>query len=122
MLTLQLRQTLSTLPPGIDASVQSTGGGLAVTQDGGLVIASNRGHDSITTFSVDDSGLLQFCTCVSTGGRTPRHFTLAPTGRHVLVANQDSDEVAVFHLGRDGVLSPTGCTHHVPSPNFICFI
>jgi 6-phosphogluconolactonase len=31
-------------------------------------------------------------------GRTPRDFTLDPTGRFLLVANQDSDNIVTFRL------------------------
>jgi len=42
-------------------------------------------------------------------GRTPRHFALDPSGRYLLVANQDSDEIAVFRVHpKTGQLTPVG--------------
>jgi len=57
---------------------------------------SNRGHNSIAMFSVADSaGALALEQVISTEGDWPRNFSLDPTGRWLLVANQRSDSVVV---------------------------
>ena len=67
---------------------------IAVSGDGRFVYASNRGHDSIATFTVGESGgRLDFVNTVPTGGAWPRHFTLAPNGTWLYVANQNSNTV-----------------------------
>lgn len=67
---------------------------IAVSADGRFVYASNRGHDSIATFAVRAGGrTLEFVNTVPTGGTWPRHFTLAPDGRWLYVANQNSNTV-----------------------------
>jgi len=67
---------------------------IAVSGDGRFVYASNRGHDSIATFTVRESGRrLEFVDTVPTGGSCPRHFTLAPDGQWLYVANQRANTV-----------------------------
>ena len=58
---------------------------------------SNRGHDSVVVFSIDGgTGAMALEQVVPCGGAWPRSFTLDPTGRWLLVANQRSDSVVVF--------------------------
>lgn len=60
---------------------------------------SNRGHHSLTAFSIDDTdGHLKFETRFSTGGKEPRDFSIDPTGRWLLAANQHSDNIVPFRL------------------------
>jgi 6-phosphogluconolactonase len=69
-------------------------GEIQVSDDGRFVYASNRGHDSITTFAVDTTGRqLTFVSTTPCGGHWPRHFTLDPTGRWVYVSNQQANTV-----------------------------
>ena len=57
-----------------------------------FVYGSNRVKDSdglIVTFAIDQtSGMLTPVGWTPSGGATPRNFALAPSGRHMLVANQ----------------------------------
>jgi 6-phosphogluconolactonase len=117
---LSPQDTRSTVPAGW------TGGGggtnypadIHVAASGGTVYVSNRGHNSIAVLSVAEStGALALDQVVSTDGDWPRNFTLDPTGRWLLVANQRSDSVVVF--GRDpdnGRLTPTRQRLALPSP------
>jgi len=107
-------QTVSTLPP--DFSGPNTAAEIAVSADGRFLYGSNRGHDSLVVFSIDAaSGRLSPIGHVPTGGRTPRHFALGPTGRWLLAANQDSGNVVVFRLN-GGMPEPTGRAIAVDRP------
>ena len=58
-----------------------------------------------------------------TRGATPRHFQFDPSGEWLIVANQDSDAIGVFHFRLStGELGWTGNEYHVPSPNFVCCV
>jgi 6-phosphogluconolactonase (cycloisomerase 2 family) len=60
---------------------------------------------------------------VTTGGLTPRFFALGPDSKHLSVANQDSDEITVFHIDEiAGTLIPTGVRIGVGSPSAISFV
>lgn len=70
---------------------------IQISPEGRFVYASNRGEDSLAVFMVASTdGALTLIQRISSGGRTPTHFTLDPTGRWVLCGNQDSATVAVF--------------------------
>ena len=84
-------QVVSTLPDEVDGEGFSSAE-IAVDATGRFVYVSNRGHHSIATFDIDQStGRLAPAGHVSTGGQTPRHFAIHPSGARVYVANQDSD-------------------------------
>ena len=90
---------------------------------GKFLYGSNRGHDSIAAFSVDQvTGKLSMLGYYSTGGRTPRHFGIDPAGNLLVVANQDSDCVVVLHIDQQtGVLEPAASIA-LPSPACVVFV
>jgi 6-phosphogluconolactonase len=91
----EIVQTLSTLPEGyLDAN---TCADIHISGDGKFVYASNRGHNSIAIYSVnEDSGELQLLGYELTRGQTPRNFNLSPNGRFLLVANQTTNSISSF--------------------------
>ncbi|MBI2238025.1 MAG: lactonase family protein [Actinobacteria bacterium] len=110
----------STLPPGY--SGESTCAEVAITPDGRFVYGSNRGHDSIVVLAFDASSLEPVGWAPS-GGRTPRHFALDPTGETMVVANQDSGTLAVFAVdGDDGLPRPTGEVARCATPVYVRFL
>ncbi len=108
--------TRSTVPAGWTGTNYPAD--IHVAASGRTLYASNRGHNSIAVFSVAEAtGTLALEQVVSTEGDWPRNFSLSPTGRWLLVANQRSDSVVVF--GRDpdnGRLTPTRQRIAIPSP------
>jgi len=101
-------QSVSTLPPGF--SGDNSTAEVAVSPDGRFVYGSNRGHDSLAVFRVDDAaGTLTLVGHVPTGGKAPRHFAIDPTGRFILAANQGTGTIVVFRVdGESGMLSAVG--------------
>ena len=90
-------QTHTTLPKDVVDRSGYSCADIHVSPDGRFVYGSNRGHHTIAIFSIDqDSGRLTAAGHASTRGRTPRNFTLDPTGAWLLAANQDSDDISVF--------------------------
>lgn len=119
---LTLRQSVSTLPEGLSGS--NTTAEVAVHPNGGFVYASNRGHDSLAVFRLDvTNSSLQLIQHVSTGGRTPRHFSLDPLGRQLWAANQASHSVVRFQVDpAGGRLEPVGEPLKVGNPVCIRFL
>ncbi|HTQ60750.1 MAG TPA: lactonase family protein [Candidatus Solibacter sp.] len=115
-------QTISTLPSGF--SGKNDAAEIAVYPSGKFLYTSNRGHDSIAAFAIDQKkGTLKSLGQVLTGGKTPRHFVIDPTGAYLLAENQESNNVVVFHIdSATGSLTPTGQTIEVPSPVCITFV
>ena len=65
-----------------------------MTADGRFLYASNRGHDSVVAFAVDQaSGRLSPAGWAPSGGRTPRFIGLDPDDRFLYAANEGSDTV-----------------------------
>jgi 6-phosphogluconolactonase len=117
-------QTLSTLPAGISPTAKDSGAELQLHPSGRFLYASNRGPDSITVFSIDAAkGTLKQIEVVSSGGKTPRGFSIDPSGRYLLVGNQDSGNVVVFAIDGDtGRLKPVGEPVPVATPVSVAFV
>lgn len=117
---LKESQTISTIPG--DFSGQNSCAEIEVAPDGRFLYGSNRGHDSIVAFSIDqETGKLAFVEHVSSGGKTPRNFAIDPTGGFLLAANQNSDSVVSFRIDAlSGKLSPTGHAVEIPTP--VCVV
>jgi 6-phosphogluconolactonase len=119
---MQEIQSLSTLPAGASDSGWSTAE-VVVEPSGRFVYVSNRGHDSIAIFAIDQaSGRISSVGHVATGGRTPRNIEIDPTGRRLYAANQDSDTIVRFDLDPDtGQLGRSGEVVEVGAPVCILF-
>jgi 6-phosphogluconolactonase len=112
-------QTLSTLPAGFSGT--NTGAEVWVHPSGAFVFASNRGDDSIATFSRDaTSGMLALVGHTKTGGMTPRDFTLDPDGRFLYAANQASNTVVALAFDpASGMLSSIASSVTAQMPSFV---
>jgi 6-phosphogluconolactonase len=115
-------QSVSALPA--DYSGPKEAAEIAVHPSGKFLYTSNRGHDSIAVFAIDEKkGTLKSLGQVLTGGKTPRHFAIDPTGAYLLAENQESNNIVIFHIDpATGSLTPTGQTVDVPSPVCLTFI
>jgi 6-phosphogluconolactonase len=91
---------------------------VVVHPSGKFVYCSNRGHDSLAIFTVDQAkGTLTPAGHVKTGGQIPRNFNIDPTGNYLLAANQRSNDIHVFRIDtKTGQLTPTGQVLKVGSP------
>jgi 6-phosphogluconolactonase len=119
--TLTQLQTLSTLPDGF--SGDSSGAEIVAHPGSKFLYASNRGHDSIAAFRIDEAkGTLTSIDRVSTQGKTPRSFEIDPSGRFLVAANQNSGTLVVFRIDQQtGALTPAGTSVEVPSPVSVVF-
>ena len=74
-------------------------------------------------FRIAAGGDLQLVEMASTRGRTPRNFTIDPSGRWLIAANQESNTLAVFRIdSTTGALSPAGGLASVGSPVSLLFV
>ena len=119
---LSVMQTVSTLPTGWTGTNYPAD--IHLASAGGTLYVSNRGHNSIAVFSVSTStGAFVLEQSVSTEGDWPRNFTLDPTGRWLLVANQRSGTIVVFARDPEsGRLTPTNQRISVASPVCLRFL
>jgi 6-phosphogluconolactonase len=109
-----------TLPDGY--ADPNAAAGIVVHPNGRFLYASNRGHDSITCWGLSSDGQFALIDHAPTRGRTPRHFTIAPSGRWLVAANQNSESLAVFSIDEgSGRLAPAGDTISTGSPVCVLF-
>jgi 6-phosphogluconolactonase len=115
-------QIVTTLPSSYTAN--NTGAEIAVAPSGRFLYGSNRGHDSIVVFAIDEkSGRLTYVENQPTQGSTPRGFGIDPSGTFLLAANQRSDSVVVFRIDRrTGRLTPAGHKIDVGAPVCVTFV
>ena len=103
--TLTAFQTIAALSKDYDG--ENTCAQIHITPSGKFLYVSNRGHDSIAGFSIDDAtGQL-----VSLGQQlteaTPRAFTIDVTGNFLFAAGQASGRIASYRIdAQTGTLKP----------------
>jgi 6-phosphogluconolactonase len=116
---LDALQTLSTLPPGTDGASNSCAE-VVVAPSGNFVYGSNRGHDSIVTFSVEPtSGRLTFLGTTASGGKIPRSFTLSTDGKLMLVANESGNITTFLVDTNSGALLQQQSVEVAHKPQFV---
>jgi 6-phosphogluconolactonase len=117
-------QTVSTLPEGQKVVPGFSTAEVQVHPSGKFLYGSNRGHDTIVVFAIDqNTGRLTYVEHEPTQGSTPRNFGIDPSGTYLLAANQKSDSVIVFRIDPEsGRLSPTGTRITVGSPVCVKFV
>ncbi len=114
-------QTLPTLPA--DFQGKSTTSAIRIHPSGRFVYGSNRGHDSLAIFAVNDAdGTLTPRGHTLTQGRNPRDFNIDPSGTFLIAGNQDTDTLVTFRIdAATGSLTPTGQATSVMTPVCIAF-
>lgn len=126
--TLTELDTVSTLPAGQTGG--SSAAEIAFGPGGKFLYASNRdngGKDTIVVFAQDAaSGKLTLVEHVPSGGRTPRTFTIDPTGQWLVVTNNAgaSNNAVVFKIdAASGKLTQSGAPVSTPpQPLGVLFI
>ncbi|MGO4273380.1 lactonase family protein, partial [Paenibacillus sp. TAF58] len=114
-------QTISTLPESYDG--ENACADIHVSPDGKFLYGSNRGHDSIVVYAIDEvTGKLTVVEYAPTLGKHPRNFAISPDGQFLLVANKDSDHIVSFSRDtQSGKLVPNGNVLNVSKPVCIKF-
>jgi 6-phosphogluconolactonase len=114
-------QTVLTLPEGFSGTSHTSE--ITVHPSGRWLYATNRGHDSVARFTLDQAtGKLGPPTWVSTQGRVPRGCGIDPSGALLLVGNSASDSVVAFSIDQStGALEPTGAVTQIPVPVSFAF-
>jgi 6-phosphogluconolactonase len=95
-----------------------------ISPDGKFLYASNRGHDSISIFSIDmTTGGITLLANENCGGKWPRAFAIDPTGNFLISANERSDNMVVFRIDKTtGLLTKTFESSEFPGPRCVKFL
>ena len=113
--------TLTTLPaPTPGNSTAET----VVHPNGKFVYTSNRGHNSIAIFAIDETtGAIKPLGHQGEGIKIPRNFNIDPSGKWMIVANQAGDSLIVFAIDpATGKLTPTDQKVEVGAPVCVKFV
>ncbi|MGI9259620.1 MAG: lactonase family protein [Gammaproteobacteria bacterium] len=114
-------QLLNTLPD--DFSGNNTTAEIFAHPSGRFLYCSNRGHDSIVAYEIDqNSGLLSVLDWTPSGGERPRFFGLDPSATHLYACNELGNNIVTFAIdSATGSLTPTGQIVETGSPVTIVF-
>ena len=113
-------QSLSTLPEPVKGNSTAE---CVLHPSGKFVYVSNRGHNSVAVFKVNDDRKLTAAGHITGDIKTPRNFNVEPTGKWMLIASQDGGQVGVWELDpATGGGKETGNTVKVGNPVCVKFV
>lgn len=89
------KQSIRAIPE--DFTETNDAGAIHMSSDGKFLYTSNRGHNSIAVFSVNEETYeLAFVEHTPTGGEWPRDFMIDPSEAYLVVANQHTGNLVLF--------------------------
>jgi len=116
----------SMLPDGFNrwaadgANLVTKAAAIKTTADGKVLMASNRGYDSIAFYDVGPNGKLALRNIAKLRGKFPRDFELMPGEKFVVVGHKMSNEIQVYAFDREKcTLTPVGAP--IPCWRPLCF-
>lgn len=119
--TLTIGSTLSTLPPGVSPKGFSTAE-IFLHPNGKFLYVTNRGHNTLAVFQIATDGALKTVEIAPAEVRTPRGAWIDPTGKWIVIAGQDSNDVTTLKVDpKTGKVQPTGHRISVSKPVSIAF-
>lgn len=112
------KQSIRAIPE--DFTETNDAGAIHMSSDGKFIYTSNRGHNSIAVFSVnEETHELTFVEHTPTGGEWPRDFMIDPSDAYLVVANQHTGNLVLFSRDQEtGKL--TQLDSEVAVPEAVC--
>jgi 6-phosphogluconolactonase len=119
---LKEKQVISMVKPGFKRKLGAAD--IHVSPDGKFLYASNRGEaNELAIYSIAKDGKLTVVGHQSVLGETPRNFAIDPTGKFLLVGNQNSNDVVIFKRDiKTGLLTDTGKKIQLDKPVCLKFV
>ena len=112
------RQTLSTLPDDFEGTSHCAD--LKITTDGQFLYGTNRGHDSIATYRLDDKGAMTLLRIETSLGSSPQNLAITRDGKFLICANMGGNNVIVFDIDSvTGKITPVGNPLAITGPSCI---
>lgn len=107
-------QQINNLP----AQYNGASADIHLSPDERFLYTSHRGNSTIQIHKIDSqTGRLSFIAEQSTNGNFPRNFTIHPSGKWLLAANQKSNDITIFKRNvQTGLLADTQQRISVPAP------
>ena len=119
--TLQAIQIVPTLPDTYTGDGWASG--IVMDMTGKYLIVSNRKHDSVTSFEIDQkSGMLTYKDCIKTEGEQPRYIVMDKRKNTIVAANELTDTLQEIQLDeQSGEMELTSLKIQTESPVCIIF-
>jgi 6-phosphogluconolactonase len=95
---------------------------IRVHPSGKALYVSQRNHHSLVMFRVDENGSLSLIQYLPCGGMEPRDFDFDPSGRWLIVTNQNSDNLATFEVDPVSGQVIGGARHNTPLATPACVV
>lgn len=108
--------------PTLIEPFDGTNYGADIHISGAYLYVSNRGHHSITTYKILADGRLEMIANTASGGKWPRNFAVVPNDKHVIIANEHTNNLNVMNISQDGRLKDTGKEWAVNKPVCVSFM
>jgi 6-phosphogluconolactonase len=110
------KQTIALASPDSEGRVDAAD--VHISPDGSFLYGSSRGNlNEIVIYSLNRFGEMDPVGRQPTLGKTPRNFVIDPTGKFLLVANQNSNEIIIFRRDhKTGLLTPADKSIQVSQP------
>lgn len=96
---------------------------IRISTDPRFLYTTNRGKaNNISLYKVSSDGKIA-ANGQQPVGQNPRNFMIDPSGRFLLVANQDSNNIQIFIINKNfGLLQDTGVKIDVPQPSCMVMV
>ena len=113
-------QRTDVVPDGFTG--ENGGGDIHFSKDGKFLYVTNRGTaNTITTFRVHATGMINQVQQLSTMGDSPRNFAIDPKGNYLLIGHQKSNNITIFKRDKaTGMLTDTGKKIELCAP--VCLV
>jgi 6-phosphogluconolactonase len=111
-------ETISTLPDDFDSVSYSAA--VRIHPLGKIIYSSNRGHDSISVFTIGEEGDLSRVQTFEEGLGWVRDFNVTPSGKFIVAGNEKKNQVVLLKIGDNGHIVRYISSLELPAPS--CFV
>ena len=119
---LKSKQSISMLSPDFKGKVGAAD--IHISPDGKFLYTTNRGEaNDIIVCAIAKDGRLKYAGRHSGSINNPRNFAIDPTGKFVLIANQNTNDIVIFKRNSTtGLLTETAQKITVDKPVCVKFV
>ena len=115
----ELKSSVSTIPNDFEG--ESFCGDIHLSADSKFLYVSNRGHNSIAVFGVNqEDGSLTVISYHDVKGSWPRNFTISNDGKYLLVANQKTNNIVSFEINKEN--GKLAFVDEITAPTPVCLV
>ena len=115
---LSIIDTYSTLPEDYSGP-KSYGGAIHIHPNGEYLYCSNRGHNSIVSFKIENDGSLSKAKTNTNGMKWVSDFSISSSGKYLIAGFQNDNKFALFQLDKSGGINVTSSSLSFTAPSCV---